>query len=64
MNGGAPPPFPKQKIATSSLNGAYFHCRSVIMEGGNGTGETERDFPSQGNRKYKQRGLLLSSKAV
>lgn len=55
-------PFPKQKIATSSPNGVYFQCRSVIMEGGNGTGETESNFPPQGNRNYKQRGLVLSSK--
>lgn len=51
------PPFPKQKIATSSLNGVYFHCKSVIIEEGNGTGETERNFVPQGNRNYKQRGL-------
>lgn len=39
----------------------YFQCKSVITEGGNGTGETERDFPPQGNRNYRQRGLELSS---
>jgi len=32
------------------------------MEGGNGTGDIERNVPLQVNRKYKRRGLALSSK--
>lgn len=61
MNTGSIP-FPKQKIATSSLNGVHSHCRNVIMKGGNGTGEAERNFPPSGNRNYKHRGLIPSSK--
>lgn len=61
MNKGSIP-FPKQKIVTSSLNGVHSHCRNVIMKGGNGTGEAERNFPPSGNRNYKHRGLMPSSK--
>lgn len=61
MNTGSIP-FPKQQIATSSLNGVHSHCRNVIMKGGNGTGEAERNFPPSGNRNYKHRGLMPSSK--
>lgn len=59
MNRGSPPLPQTEK--SHIISEWYFQCKSAITEGGNGTGETQRDFPLQGNRNYKQRGLALSS---
>lgn len=52
MNTGSPS-FPQTENSHSISSRVRVLCRSVILKGRNGTGETKRNFSPQGNRQCK-----------